>query len=351
MPTRLLAVLYVLAAVLYVPVAILGLLGAVFVLNMYGGEGTTAIFQNIPMNLDSSVDLNDIQVSVHTPPEVQVNHPFTVTATIASQSPLSSLSGGGTVGRGRLDEILRPTAANTGSYALCLIVQIRLDDTSAFGLANTSGPFMHEQEFTVVPDVTTAQTAQWTVIPQDTFGVETIPHDVTVGVWFDAETTCSLGTPSLLGDDYYLVQSSPNDLPPAQFTVVNDDLRQQRAITAHLQPLAVAAVAVVTTASVGWAAGFFGWLPRRLGARRTQGASENVTQRRAAKRSWFTVVVHGGALLSIGLVLIALGPSTVVYYLGTAATLGSFFGGMVMAFVGIVFLAIGVRRIRFADSA
>jgi hypothetical protein len=339
--------------------AVLGLLGAVFVLSLSGCGGTTSIFQNITMNLDSSVDLPDLHVSVHTEPDVHMHHPFTVMASISSLHPLSSLSGSGEdiirnshYQAERLDDILRPPAASTGSYALCLIVQLRLDDPSAFDLDNISAPFIYEQEFTVVPDMTTAQTAHWTVTPRDTSGVETVPHDATVGVWFDAQTTCRLGTSSLLGDAFFLSSSSPYVEQPAKFTVVNDDLRQQRAITAHLQPLAVAAVAAGTTASVGWAAGVFEWVLRRRSARRKQGASENGTDRRAPTRSWFIqFVVPGGALLSIGLVLITLGPSTLVYALGTDATLVSFIGGIVVACVGIVVLARGVRRIRVAYSA
>jgi hypothetical protein len=221
--------------------AVLCLLGAVFVLSLSGCGGTRSIFQNITMNLDSSVDLSDIHVSVHTAPEVDVHHPFTVMASISSLHPLTSLSGSGQdLGRDpstfqaeRLDDILRPPAASTGSYALCLIVDLRLDDDSAFDLEKYSTPYNTEQEFTLVPDVTTAQTAQWTVTPRDTFGVETAPHEAKVRVWFDAETTCRVGTPSLLDDWFFLSSSSPYVEQPAKFTVVNDDLRQQRAITAH----------------------------------------------------------------------------------------------------------------------
>jgi hypothetical protein len=338
--------------------AVLGLLGAVFVLSLSGCEDATPLFKDISANLDSYVDLSDIHVSVHTLPEVYVHHPFTVMASISSLHPLTSLSGSGyDLGRDpspfqaeRLDQTLRPRAS-TGSYALCLIVDLRFDDDAAFDLEKYSTPHNTEQIFTLVPDVTTAQIAQWTVTPRDTFGFETVAHKATVRVAFDAETTCRVGAPSLLDDAFYLVSGSPNALAPAKFTVVNDDLRQQRAITAHLQPMAVAAVAAVTTASVAWAAGVFAWVRRRRRARRKQGASENVTHRRTATRSWFSVVVRGVALLSIGMVLITLGPSTVVSYLGTDATLGSFFGGIVVACVGIVFLARGVRRSRLAYSA
>ena len=352
---------------------LLGVLGAVCVLSLSGCEGATTIFRNEtgPINLDSYVDLPDIQVSVHTAPEVYVNRPFTVVATISSLHPLSSLSGSGEnifnsssdpSQTERLDEFLRPPASYTGSYALCLIVDLRLDDETVFGNDNLPTPVNTKQEFTVVPDVTTAQTVQWTVIPRDTFGLETLPQEASVPVWFDAETTCRLGNPSLVGEAFYLVSSRPgatsliNVELPAKFTVVNEDLRQQRAITAQLQPLAVAAAAVATTASVGWAAGFFAWARRRLRARRKQSASENVTQRSAVKRLWFfddvlLFVGPGVALLSLGMGLITLGPSTVAYILGTDATLGSFFGGMVVACVGIVVLARAVRRLRVASSA
>jgi Flp pilus assembly pilin Flp len=316
------------------------------------------IFQNISMNLDSYVDLPDLHLSIQTAPEVHVNHPFTVTASIASPQPLTSLVG---IGQNvalaapypaeSLGDILRPPAAYTGSYSLCLMVDLRLDDDSAFDLGRYSTPWNTEQEFTLVPGVTTTQTAQWTVSPRDTFGVETVPHQARIRVWFDAETTCRLGTPSLLGDSFFLSSSSPYVEQPARFTVVNDDLRQQRALTAHLQPLAVAAVSAGTTASVGWAAGVFGWVLRPRSARRKHGASKQVPPRRAATRSRFKFVGLGGALLSIGVVLITLGPSTLAYALGTDATLGSFCGGMVVACVGIAVLASGVRRIRFAYSA
>lgn len=363
MRTRLLAAL-----------CVLGLLGACCALSLSGRGGPTPIFQDIPLNLDNYVDLPDLHVSVHTPPEVYVNRPFTVTATIASQYPLTSLSGSGEdlglpgpFQAERLDDILSPPAS-PGSYALCLIVDLHFDDDSAFDLHKYSTPFTTEQEFTLVPDVTTAQTVQWTVTPGDTLGAKTVAHEAKIRVWFDAETTCKVGTPSLLGDWFYLVSSSPNVALSTKFTVVNDELGQERAIMAHLQPLAVAAVAAGTTASVVWAAGVFEWvlMPlrrlRRRGARRkhgTQGASEQRIQqgiqqgipRSAAQRSWVSLVVRGGALLSSGLVLITLGPSALVYILGANLTLVSFFGGIVMACGGIVFLALGVRRIRVASSA
>lgn len=334
------------------------LLGAVCVLCLSGCaelQGTHPIVKNIPYNLDSAVGLGDLNYSLHMAPEVYVNHPFTVTESVSSQSPLSSLSGSvqsfssnTTYPAERLDQILRPPASYTGSYSMCMDVQLQLDDPSAFDVAPVTG----EQDFTVVPGVTTAQTAHWTVTPHDTFGVETVPHQATVRVIFDAQTTCSSGAPSLLGGRYdgWLNLAGR---PQTTFTVVNDALRQERAITAHLQPLAVAAVAAGTTASVTWAAGLFAWLLRRPSARRKQGASENRTPRRAAKQIWFLddvllPVVPGVALLSLGMGLITLGPSTLVYSLGTSPTLGSFFGGMVVACVGIRSLARGVRRIRAA---
>lgn len=200
---------------------------------------------------------------------------------------------------------------------------------SAFDLSRYPTPYMTEQEFTLVPDVTTAVTAEWTVTPRETFSFETI-HDAQVRVWFDAETTCRLGTPSLLGERFYLFTSSQNPLPPqAQVTVVNEDL----------QTLAVAAVA-----------GFFVWLLWPPRARRRQGASENVNQGRAAKRIWLIVVVPRAALLCMGMVFITLSTSPAVYALGPDAALVSFYGGMVMALVGGVLLARVVRRLRFASS-
>jgi hypothetical protein len=170
-------------------------------------------------------------------------------------------------------------------------------------------------------------------------------------VWFDAETTCRVGTRSLLDDWFYVSNVSWYVEPPPTFTVVNDELRQQRALTAHLQPLAVATMAAGTTSSVGWATGFFAWVFRRSTTRRKQGASEQGTDRRVPHRLWFKFAVLGGALLSIGMGLITLGPSTLAYALGTDATLGSFCGGIVVACMGIVVLASGVRRIRFTYSA
>jgi hypothetical protein len=332
--------------------AVLCLLGAVFVLGLSGCGGPAPIFQNIPMNLDNYVNLPDVQVSVRIPPEVYVNHPFTVTASLSAPHALTSLSGSGANDFGntqfqaeRLDDLLRPTKPYTGSYSLCLIASLQLDDESDFDIDNSSGQFATEQDFTLVPDVTTVQTAQWTLTPRDTLGFETVLHNVIVLFRFDAQTTCHPGNLSLLNDWFNLT----NSVQSAKFTVVNDDLRQQRAITAHLQPIAVAAVAAGTTTSVAWAVGVFEWLLRPLRARRKQGASEKVTHRRATTRSRFIqFVVRGGALLSIGLVLIMLGPSTLVYALGTNAALGSFFGGIVVACAGIVVLAIGVRRIRLA---
>ena len=296
-------------------------------------------FNHLNYNLDNSVSLNDIQVSVQTAPEAYVNHPFTVTASISAPQPLTALTGsgenvlngspGGT--GGSLADILRPPASFTGSYALCLIVDLHFDnfDDSAFDLSKYPTPYTTEQEFTLVPDVTRAQTAEWTVTPRETLGVETI-HDAQVRVWFDAETTCRLGTPSLLGERFYLFSNPQNPLPPsARVTVVNEDL----------QTLAVAAVA-----------SFFVWLLWPPRVRRRQGASENVTHRRAAKRIWLIVVVPRAALLCMGMVFITLSTSPAVYALGPGAALVSFYGGMVMALVGVVLLAREVRRLRFASS-
>ncbi len=335
------------------------LLGAICVLcpsGCAGPEGTGTIFQNISYNLDSSVDLGDINYSFHMAPEVQVNQPFTVTESIVSPSPLSSLtasvqsySSGTSYPAERLDQILHP-ASYTGSYSMCLDVQLQLDDPSAFDVDPVTG----EQEFTVVPDVTTTQTAHWTVTPHDTFGVETVPHQATVRVILDAQTTCSPGVPSLLGDRYGGFLNLAGR-PQTEFTVVNDALRQERAIAAHLQPLAVAAVAAGTTASVAWAAGFFAWVRRRLGVRRKQDASEDGTQRRGAKRLRFfddilPSIGLGGVLVSLGMGLITLGPSTAIYFLGNVATLGSIYVGMAVACAGSVVLARGVRRRRAASS-
>jgi Flp pilus assembly pilin Flp len=115
------------------------------------GPQTASIFKNISMNLDSYVNLPDLHLTVQTAPEVHVHQPFTVTATIASGSPLTSLSGSGQdVGQAapfqaeRLDEILRPPAASTGSYSLCLIMDLHFDDDAAFELSRYSTPWNTE---------------------------------------------------------------------------------------------------------------------------------------------------------------------------------------------------------------
>jgi hypothetical protein len=305
------------------------------------------------MNLDNYVSFPDVQVSVQTPPEVYVNRPFILTASISAPHALTSLIGSGANNFGNtpfqaetLEELLVPTKPYTGSYSLCLIASLQLDDASDFDINNSSGQVPTEQDFTLVPDVTAAQTARWTLTPRDTLGVETAPHNFFVIFRFDTQTTCHPGNVSLLADWYNL-----DGLLPVKLTVVNDDLRQERAITARLQPPAVAAVAAGTAVSVAWAAGLFEWLLRRRSASRKPGASEKETHRPAAQRRWDSFVVRGGALVSIGIVLITLGPSTLVYALSANVTLVSFFGGIVMAYVGIVVLAIGVRRTRLAHSA
>jgi hypothetical protein len=75
--------------------AVLRPLGVVFVLGLSGCGGPAPIVPNIPMNLDNYVNLPDVQVSVQTPPEVYVNRPFTLTASIAAPQALTSLSGSG----------------------------------------------------------------------------------------------------------------------------------------------------------------------------------------------------------------------------------------------------------------
>jgi hypothetical protein len=135
-----------------------------------------------------------------------VSHPFTVTASIASSQPLTSLTadGGQDLGSSSpiqgesLDDILCPP--HTQSYSLYLIVDLHFDDDAAFDLSKYSGSYSTEQEFTLVRDVTTAETAHWTVTPQDTLGSERVPRDARLRVWFDAETTRRVGTVSLLDD-------------------------------------------------------------------------------------------------------------------------------------------------------
>jgi hypothetical protein len=323
----------------YLEIALIVILciGSVNVAQLLLSSQIAPLFTHLNYNLDNNVTLDNIHVSVQTPPEVYVNHPFTVTASISASQPLTALSGsgenvlngppGGT--GGSLADILRPPASFTGSYALCLIVDLHFDDDSAFDFSKYPTPYTTEQEFTLVPDVTRAETIEWTVTPRETFGFETV-QEARVRVWFDAETTCRLGTPSLLGEMFYLFSSPQNPLPPStKVTVVNEDL----------QTLAVAAVA-----------GFFAWLLWPPRARRRQGASKTDIQRRAAKRLWLIVVVPRAALLCMGMLFITLSTSPAVYSLGPVAALAFFYGGMVMALVGSVLLAREVRRLRFASS-
>lgn len=208
---------------------VLCLLGVVLALSLSGCGDTSAIFNHgnnnqVNLSLDSWVMLNDIQVSVQIPPEVKVNHPFTITASISGSGPLTSLtaSDGQDLGGNpsahlqgeSLADILRPPS--TGSYSLCLVVDLHFDNDADFDLSKYATEYTTEQEFMLVPDVTTAETAQWTATPRDTFDHE-VAHQARLRVWFDAETTCRVGTPSLLDDEFYLA----NGAAPATITVVN----------------------------------------------------------------------------------------------------------------------------------
>src|SRR5215469_342241 len=252
------------------PIPVLLALVALFLASC-GATGTTGT-PPTPLN---GLDVYDINVNVHTEPQVNLQQSFTVSAVISSLYPFSELYGvptnpSLTSRSGTLAQLLQPTSYR-GKYALCMIVSLQVDDPTAFTIDETSTPEF--QEFTLVPGVTNSQTVDWNVTPVNTFGVASVAHALSVDVAFDSQVSCQLASSSLLRQyatplTYHLRSSQHNTVIFTQTTVINPDLSREAAFVDGLR--SIVGIALPTLLSsillgmLGWMTGFFLEVRKRL---------------------------------------------------------------------------------------
>jgi hypothetical protein len=314
------------------------------------GATSPATVPPTPLN---GLDIYDIDVNVHTVPQINLQQTFTVSAIVSSLYPLSELYGVPTnpspsSRSSALAELLRP-AAYTGKYALCMIVSLQLDDPSAFALNDAATPEF--QEFTLVPGVTKSETVKWSVTPVDTFGAASVEHALSVDVAFDSQVSCQIADSSLLRQygsplTYHLVSSSHNTVIFGQTTVVDQDLVTQAAFVNGLRTVVGITIPTLLTSillgMLGWMTGFFLEIRKRLvgyaKSTRNQTIAGPIHRRRKQPRlgtitSLSIVLLIFGVLAMVGgLLLIFFGPSTTF----------SFFSSIAVALIGMALIVGGV---------
>jgi hypothetical protein len=315
-----------------------------------GASSSPAETPPTPLN---GVDIYDIDVNVHTMPQVNLQQAFTVSASISSLYPFSELYGAPTnasrsAHASALAELLRPTAY-TGKYALCMIVSLQLDDPSAFAIDEGVTPEF--QEFTLVPGVTNSQVVNWTVTPVDTFGAASAQHELSVDIAFDSQMSCQIASPSLLRQygsplTYHLVSSSHNTIIFAQTTVVDQDLATQAEFVNGLRNVVGLTIptllASILLGMMGWMTGFFLQMRKRLvgyaRSTRNQTNADPFHPRRMQPKP--------GAIISTSMVLlifgvVAMGGGLLLIFFGPSTTF-SFFTSIAVALIGMALIVSGV---------
>jgi hypothetical protein len=303
-----------------------------------------------PLN---GLDVYDIDVNVHTLPQVSLQQSFTISAVISSLYPFSELYGvptnlSVTSRSATLAQLLRPTSYR-GKYALCMIVSLQVDDPSAFAVGEPGTPEF--QEFTLVPGVTNSQTVNWNVTPTDTFGAASVMHMLSVDVAFDSQVSCQIADASLLRQNagpltYHLVSTPHNTVIFTQTTVINPELTREAVFVDGLR--SVVGIALPTLLSsillgmLGWMTGFFLEARKRLlgraAARHHQAASMPGLPRQAAQRSG-SAAFSSAVLVIIG--IFAMGGGLLFIFFGPSTTL-SFFTSIAVALVGMALIIGGV---------
>lgn len=303
-----------------------------------------------PLN---GLDVYDIDVNVHTEPQVNLQQAFTISATISSLYPFSELYGVPTnptlTSRSApLAQLLRPTSYR-GKYALCMIVSLQVDDPSAFVVGDPGTPEF--QEFTLVPGVTNSQTVNWRVTPLDTFGADSVTHMLSVDVAFDSQVSCQITESSLLRQyatplTYHLVSTPHNTVIFAQTTVTNPELTREAAFVDGLR--SVVGIALPTLLSsillgmLGWMTGFFLEARKRLlgraAARHHQASPVPGIPRQKPPRSG-SAAFTSAVLVTIG--IFAMGGGLLFIFFGPATTL-SFFTSIAVALIGMALIIGGV---------
>ena len=314
------------------------------------GATTPATLPPTPLN---GLDIYDIDVNVHTVPQINLQQAFTVSAIVSSLYPFSELYGVPTnpspsSRSSALAELLRPTSY-TGKYALCMIVSLQVDDPSAFAINDAATPEF--QEFTLIPGVTTSQTVNWSVTPVDNFGAASVEHALSVDVAFDSQVSCQIADSSLLRQygsplTYHLVSSSHNTVIFGQTTVVDQDLVTQAAFVNDLRTIVGITIPTLLTSillgMLGWMTGFFLEIRKRLigyaKSARNQTFADPIHRRRKQPRQ--------GTITSISIVLViigvlAMGGGLLLIFFGPSTTF-SFFSSIAVALIGMALIVGGV---------
>jgi hypothetical protein len=325
---------------------------AVIALFLAGCGAATSPATTPPTPLNG-LDIYDMEVNVHTVPQINLQQSFTVSASISSLYPFSELYGVPTnlspsSRSSVLAELLRPTSYR-GTYALCMIVSLQLDDPSAFAINGAATPEF--QEFTLVPGVTKSQIVNWSVTPVTTFGAASVEHALSVDVAFDSQVSCQIADSSLLRQygsplTYHLVGSTHNTVIFGQTTVVDQDLVTQAAFVNGLRTVVGITIPTLLTSillgMLGWMTGFFLQIRRRLvgyaKSARNQTIAAPIHLRRKQPRQGtntsisIVLLIFGVLAMGGGLLLIFFGPSTTL----------SFFSSIAVALIGMALIVGGV---------
>jgi hypothetical protein len=275
----------------------------------------------------NELDVYDINVQVHTIPQVDMNQSFKVIVTISSLYPIASLTGVFTDPShrglsGTLEELLRPPASyRSKKYGLCIDVAFAPDDPTMFTVDEKTTPTI--QELPLVPDMSQVQISSpkrlmvtWNVMALDP-GVDQASENIGADIAFTSEPACGDNQVPLLGTSYHLVKSAYNVVKSTTIQVINPELTREKGLVDILKWVALTAIPLLLAAFFAWIFGLFPGKGKQVDNAPQEGVQNPAPPASRKVAGWpigcsIIGIVIGSLVLVDGLLFIWLGPPTIV---------------------------------------
>lgn len=287
-----------------------------------------------PFTPKNGLNLYDINVQVHTVPQINMNQQFQVKATISSLYPIADLSGNFTSPdhspqSGSLKQLLHPpSSSKSQKYALCIDIALKPNDPTVFNVDENATPSI--QELPLISDMSQANATSpkklvvtWNVTALDP-SVPEKDETIRADVAFSSHRACNDNALPLSGTSYHLVASQDNTVNQATLQVINPVLRREEEVINARKNIAITGLPILLTAILGWISGLIPWIVKQVkggisgdNAHRRPGPSIQPTNQEISTcRTTLGIlaVATGPFVLGVGLLFMGFGPATIAFF-------------------------------------